>query len=413
MTPSEFAKEVKLRRRLVTLNALIERDAGSRANELRQQRDRARTDLSVFQSALYVSHPSLRTQRGEIKPLGLSGFSRLVPDDHTVLLEFAVTPRRTFVFAVLRERGTPRLMVRTVPVDADALTRQVARFRNQLAERNPEFRASSRSLYQLLLGPVEALLRGKSRIAIVPDGPLWDLPFDALQSSAGRYVAEDHAVFYAPSLTVLAAVVNAGRAAPESELLVLGNPLGDTPDAEREAAGLGKLYGESRSAVYTGGLATKDLLMKQANRYAIVHIAAHGTFDDSSPMYSHLVLSKPAAAGGDDGILEAWELMNLNLRARLVVLSGCDTARGRFGAGEGLMGMSWALFAAGAGATVAGQWKVESSSTSELMLQFHRGLIGGLGKAEALRQARLSLLHTEKYAHPFYWAGFVLIGDGF
>ena len=343
MTPSELAKELKLRRRLVTFNALIERDAGSRANELRQQRDRARADLSVFQSALYVSHPELQAQRGEIKPLGLSGFSKLVPDDHTVLLEFAVTPHRTFVFAVLRERGAPRLMVRTVPVDADALARQVAGFRNQLAERNPEFRVSSRSLYQSLFGPVASLLRGKSRIAIVPDGPLWDLPFDALQSGAGRYVAEDHAVFYAPSLTVLAAVTNAARSAPESELLVLGDPLSDTPDAGLEAAGLGKLYGESHSAIYTGSLATKDLLMKQANRYAIVHIAAHGTFDDSSPMYSHLVLSKPAAAGGDDGILEAWELMNLNLQARLVVLSGCDTARGRFGAGEGLMGISSGL----------------------------------------------------------------------
>jgi CHAT domain-containing protein len=104
--------------------------------------------------------------------------------------------------------------------------------------------------------------------------------------------------------------------------------------------------------------------------------------------------------------------MNLNLRARLVVLSGCDTARGRFGAGEGLIGMTWALFVGGASATLAGQWKVESSSTSDLMLEFYRGLNNGLGKAEALQRAQLSLLHTEKYAHPFYWAGFVLVGDG-
>jgi CHAT domain-containing protein len=243
---------------------------------------------------------------------------------------------------------------------------------------------------------------------------LWDLPFNALQSAAGRYLVEDHAIFYAPSLTVLAAMSSAKRAtAPGAELLVLGNPLSDTPDAEREAIGLGKLYGQLRSTIYTGNLATKDVLMKQANRYAMVHIAAHGTFDDASPMYSHLALGKPQADGRDDGILEAWELMDLNLRARLVALSGCDTARGRFGAGEGLIGMSWALFVGGAGATMAGQWKVESSSTSELMLQFHRGLIDGLGKAEALRRAKLSLLRTVRYAHPFYWAGFVLIGDGF
>ena len=414
MTPPELAQEVRLRRRLLTLNAQIEQDAGPHSNERRQERDRARTDLAVFQSTLYVSHPGLRTQRAEVEPLGLNGFSKLVPDDRTVLLEFAVTPHRTFVFAVLREGKTPRLLVGSVAMDASTLQRSVANFRSELAARDPGFVTQSRSLYRLLLGSLKASLAGKRSIAIVPDGPLWDLPFDALQSSAGRYVAEDHAVFYAPSLTVLAAMANVRRTADSSaNLLVLGNPAGDTPDAQREAVELGKLYGESRSKVYTGGLATEDVLMEQANRYAIVHIAAHGTFDDSSPMYSHLVLGKPKTESPDDGILEAWELMNLNLRARLVVLSGCDTARGRFGAGEGLMGMSWALFVGGAAATVAGQWKVESSSTSVLMLEFHRGLIQGLGKAEALRQAALSLLRTDKYAHPFYWAGFVLMGDGF
>jgi CHAT domain-containing protein len=414
MSSSELDDEVRLRRRLVTLNSQIEREAGSKADDLRQRRDQIRAQLAAFETALYASHPGLGPERGETPSVSLASFAKLVPDERTLLLEFAVTPQRTFVFAILRDGGTPRLLVRSVAMDAVALERQVESFRNQLADRNPAFTELSRVLYRSLCGPLETVLRGRDRIAIVPDGPLWGLPFHALQSAPGRYFAEDHAVFYAPSLSVLTEMSVARRAAASgAELLVLGNPLNDTPDAQREATGLGKLYGESRSTVYTGGLATEDVLMKQANRYAIVHIAAHGTFDDSSPMYSHLVLGKPQTDSPDDGILEAWELMNLNLRARLVVLSGCDTARGHFGAGEGMIGMSWALFVGGAAATVAGQWKVESSSTSALMLEFHRGLIQGLGKAEALRHAALTLLHTEKYSHPFYWAGFVLMGDGF
>jgi CHAT domain-containing protein/tetratricopeptide (TPR) repeat protein len=413
MTPPELAEEMRLTRRLVTLNAQIELAEGSRADDLRRRRDEMRIERTAFETRLYASHPGLREHRAEAPALGLAGFAKLVPDDRTMLLEFVVTPRRTFMFAIVREGGAPSLLVRSVPGDAAALRTKVEKFSSQLAARDPGFPVLSRELYRLLFGPLESALRGKTRIAIVPDGPLWGLPFQALQSGSGRYAAEDHAIFYAPSFSVLSAMMATQRSGEQdAKLLVLANPSGDTPEAEREAAGLGKLYGPSRSAIYTRDLATEDVLMQQARRYAIVHIAAHGTFDDSSPMYSHLVLSKSKTTSGNDGILEAWELMNLNLRARLVVLSGCDTARGRFGAGEGLIGMTWALFVGGASATLAGQWKVESSSTSDLMLEFYRGLNNGLGKAEALQRAQLSLLHTEKYAHPFYWAGFVLVGDG-
>jgi CHAT domain-containing protein len=122
--------------------------------------------------------------------------------------------------------------------------------------------------------------------------------------------------------------------------------------------------------------------------------------------------------------------MSLNLNADLVVLSACETARGRVGAGEGVIGLSWALFVAGCPSSVVSQWKVESASTTELMLEFHRNLAAGggrtegdslpdagrlaarLSKAESLRRAQLSLLHSKKYSHPFYWAPFVLMGDG-
>jgi CHAT domain-containing protein len=102
----------------------------------------------------------------------------------------------------------------------------------------------------------------------------------------------------------------------------------------------------------------------------------------------------------------------MDLQADLAVLSACETARGRYGAGEGMIGLSWALFVAGVPSTVVSQWKVESGSTRDLMLQFHRGLqTGKANKAEALRQASLSLLKQPATSHPFYWAGFVLVGN--
>jgi len=106
--------------------------------------------------------------------------------------------------------------------------------------------------------------------------------------------------------------------------------------------------------------------------------------------------------------------MQLNLRANLVVLSACQTARGRIGAGEGVIGISWAFFLAGVPTTVVSQWKVESASTAKLMINFHRHLkdANGASKAQALRQAALDLLKDKSYQHPFYWAGFVMIGNG-
>ncbi|HEY8132770.1 MAG TPA: CHAT domain-containing protein [Thermoanaerobaculia bacterium] len=115
-------------------------------------------------------------------------------------------------------------------------------------------------------------------------------------------------------------------------------------------------------------------------------------------------------------MLEAREIMRLDLAADLAVLSACETGRGRVGAGEGLIGVSWAFFVAGCPTTVVSQWKVSSASTTELMIEFHR-LLRTAGqenrtRAETLRRAALKVRANRAYRHPFYWAAFVLIGDG-
>jgi CHAT domain-containing protein len=136
-------------------------------------------------------------------------------------------------------------------------------------------------------------------------------------------------------------------------------------------------------------------------------------------MYSRVLLSQEAGNANEDGLLEAWEIMKLDLKADIVVLSACETARGRVAAGEGVIGLTWALFIAGTPTTVVSQWKVESASTTELMVEFHGNLRshfkpGGqqLGPALALREAALKLLKNRRYSHPFYWAGFVVVGVG-
>jgi CHAT domain-containing protein len=109
----------------------------------------------------------------------------------------------------------------------------------------------------------------------------------------------------------------------------------------------------------------------------------------------------------------------VDLKADLAVLSACETARGRSGAGEGMIGLSWAMFIAGAPSAVVSQWKVESAGARDLMINFHRQALtspaaakSNATKAEALRQAALKMMKNPETRHPFYWAGFVLAGDG-
>jgi CHAT domain-containing protein len=373
----------------------------------------------------------------------------LLSDPGTALLEFVVTDEAAYLFVTTKAKnaGSPQLTAYTLPVTAKDLAARVDGFRKQLATRDPDYGKSAYELYRLLLRPARAALAGKTRVVIVPDGPLWELPFQALQPTAGHHLLEDAAVSYAPSLTVLLEMLRRhGVIKSEAErLLAMGNPAFskqdadrliaqanlapndhalrdlpvDLPNARHEVVALSRLYGARQSAIYTGAAATEQAFKAEAGKYDVLHLATHGVFDNRNPMYSHLLLAGPGAGGDDDGLLEAWEVVNLNLKADLVLLSACETARGKASGGEGLIGMSWAFFVAGSPSLVASQWKVDSASTTELMVNFHRGLryhaglpVGSAPKARALQQAALQVMRSAKYRHPFYWAGFVLIGDG-
>ena len=181
------------------------------------------------------------------------------------------------------------------------------------------------------------------------------------------------------------------------------------PDAEKEILKIGAFYGKSQSNLFIGKKATEEIFKSQAANFRVLHFATHAIADNENPMYSFLVLSQGAGAK-DDGILEAWEIMQLNLKADLAVLSACETGRGRLGEGEGIIGLSWAFFVAGIPATIVSQWNVESQSTSDLMVEFHRRLRQDPSKAKALQTATISLLKNRRTTHPYFWAGFVLIG---
>src|SRR5262245_4980933 len=443
MTTDEQVQERRLRSELTRLNTQLSRATQSdrpdaeRIGEIKSRLEKARLDFEALQTSLYTTRPELRVQRGEAPIIKAEELTALLPDATSALLEYTVTDDKTYLFVITKAAVKAEVEVRiyTLPIKREEIAKQTEAFRRQLASRDLGFRASAIRLYELLLKPAEAQLRGKTNLVIAPDDKLWELPFQALLAEDNRFVLEKSAVSYAPSLTVLREMAKArGRGAENSRmgLLAFGNPalgketvaqaaltlrdekLDPLPEAEAEVKGLGRLYGAARSKIYVGAEAREDRAKNEAGEFQVLHFATHGVLNDASPMHSHLVLAQ--GDKNEDGLLEAWELMQMDLHADLAVLSACETARGRFGAGEGVIGLTWALFVAGVPSTVVSQWKVESASARELMLGFHRNLRAlsrePAPKAEALRQAALKLMKNPSTSHPFYWAGFVLVGDG-
>jgi CHAT domain-containing protein/tetratricopeptide (TPR) repeat protein len=454
LSPQERRTEEEQRLRLVALNSQITNEARrdkpdlSRLAELKARVEKGRLEYEALETSLYVAHPELKVHRGEASIIKPEELTALLRDPSSALLEYVVADDQTYLFAITKAAGRTEAEVHvyTIPIKRTELAKQTESFRAQLAGRNLGFRASARKLYDLLLKPAQELLLGKSKLVITPDDKLWELPFQALLNRNGRYVIESSSVSYVPSLTVLREIEaprdkhrpGLPRLKDETadySLLALGNPtigketieraaltmrdenFDPLPEAEKEVKALGQLYGSARSKVYIGADAREDRLKAEATQARVLHFATHGILNNASPMYSHLALAYGDT--NEDGLLEAWEVMQLDLKADLAVLSACETARGRFGAGEGMIGLSWAMFIAGVPTTVVSQWKVESASTRDLMIGFHRQALTSPAarkskttKAEALRQAALKLMKNPATSHPFYWAGFVLVGDG-
>jgi CHAT domain-containing protein len=431
LRPDERDRQRRLREALARAGAEAQRERQSarpdpgRLAAAEERLEDARRENEAFRAAAFVAHPEMRARSGQASPWTLEG-TRALLDARTLIASYAVADEKVYLFTLSRAGGL-RLHVLPIPRrDLEARTRE---FRQALAARDLGVRTLARGLCDSLLGPARTELRRHSRLLIAPDGPLWELPFQALECSPGRYLLEERAVAYAPSLRALREMSRrmAPRTAPGS-LLALGNPALDEvrrrqvaalhrdaallplPEAEEEVLSVGRLY--AKSAVYLGPEAREARFKADAGRYRLLHFAAHGILDDASPLYSHLVLAHPRPGEKDDGLLEAWEILELDLDADLAVLSACETGRGRVSRGEGLVGLSWAFSVAGCPTTVVSQWKVDSRSTSQLMREFHRRLAAGRAKADALRGAALAVKADPRHGHPFYWAGFIVVGLG-
>jgi CHAT domain-containing protein/Tfp pilus assembly protein PilF len=376
------------------------------------------------------------------QPYTLDRIREKVVDDETALLEYLLDEEHSLVYLV----GRKELVIERLP-SWSRIKEEVTAFFD--AVKSPQgdrsatatLQAISQNLYQDLVAPVAARLSRYRNLIIAADGLLHYLPFEALGSagqSGFRYLIEDHVVSYAPSATVLGELLrrNRNRTQPEA-LLALGDPdfgqkEGMAPLPVAVSAAVRGLYdtqfnldrlpftGEEvqaiagyfrRREVRVRRAASEDFVKHAAlENYRVIHFATHGLLDERDPKASCIVLSLPGE-GLEDGFLQVREIYGLKLDADLVVLSACNTGRGRLVNGEGVLGLHRAFFYAGARAVLGSLWSVNDRASADFMNLFYYHLQKGEGKAEALRAAKLKFIKSSTHVHPYYWAAFILQGE--
>lgn len=364
-------------------------------------------------------------------------------DQKTALVSYIITDSAKFILI----GNASKLIMKPIPPKTD-IEKWVRGFVNQIKFQVPGFESIANRLTDILWTPVESALAELGpieKIIIMADGALNYLPFEAL--GKGQYLIEKYAIYYQlsgalianempsqltakPSFIALAPVFEdketnflnkscerfvqlSIKADTTSRAFSLsGEYINPLPETETEVETINQIYIDKGffSKSFTKEAAHEALIKKgELANYDFIHFATHGFVNSQYPELSGLLLTQDSSST-EDGILYTGEILGLTLKAELVTLSACETALGKKIEGEGVRGLTTAFLFAGARSVISSLWKVADESTSLLMIDFYNQLHSGKDKVSALRAAKQSLLKSEKYNHPFYWAPFIQIG---
>lgn len=430
----------------------LEADKPRRAEEWNQM-------LSELEAARYsLLDQQLRvikkdTSSAQSRPLAASlpEILEKLKQQNLGLLFYHISPDTSFVLAV----NGDNVKLAYLPVKPSTLRTAIDSLMTPLHQVNQDsiqyipFRAKlAHQLYLWLVKPAEEKMALPSRLLVVPDLEMANLPFEMLLTEAptaanyfpsnvpayaDHFLLHRYTFVYSPSASLL--FERAESVAQNSEIVVFANPFQSMPPNHNKSA-LRSLTGwrfdplphaeveaqriktvEPQTQVRRREQAAKETFLKEAPQYRIIHLATHAFVDTTFDAFSGLVL----AAGKDstaDGMLMGYEISDLKLSCDLIALSACETGRGQVVAGEGVLGLPRLFLGAGAKTVLMTFWKVDDKFTSELMPAFYEYLLGKkLPKADALNQAKQVMLGQKTkhgqayYQHPFYWASFVLFGD--
>jgi CHAT domain-containing protein len=430
----------------------------AREDDLKRQLREAEDKAEALETQLQAEFPRYARLTAE-RPLSVAEVQALLRPGEALM---AILPGVQATFVAVIQRGVVNTY--RARIGRAALEDEVKALRASL-DLTAGHRAydldRARHLYALLFGPVDGWLSGMQHLLVVPAGPLLSFPFGALVTNGAPpdadldtigYLGNSVAISVLPSVAALRDLrAVAGRSTAPQPFIGFADPaFGGDSRSRRSVAdaanlcrqgepidpavlrGLPRLresadevtriaaaLGAGADAVVTGAAATERRVREtDLARYRVVAFATHGLLPGELRCQAEPALAlspPPTPTKGEDGLLDASEVATLKLDADWVVLSACNTAGpdGTLG-GESLSGLTRAFFYAGARALLVSHWAVASGPTVDLTTGMFAAQAKDptIGKAEALRRAQAAVRLKPQTAHPFFWAPFVLVGDG-
>lgn len=367
-------------------------------------------------------------------------------NSNSVLIEYVIARRIIYIFAISKNDFAmwkqPHKM--RLPRKIRAFRKGLTNFdfiQNSPKEADKLYTRHAFHLYKILLQKIVERFgkkQGIEQLIIVPDGVLGYVPFELLLTQKPDldkinyktlpYLIKDYRISYAYSAMLGIAQKQEGKNKKSKSLKSFGGfaPSYDNTEndsiasfrkgylpllgAKREVNSIAKLL---KGDAWSNGEATEQQFKNIATDYRIVHLSMHGLLDDDNPLYSKLVFTKDTSKM-EDNFLTVAELYNLELNAQLAVLSACNSGIGSLKRGEGVMSLSRAFAYAGTPSVVMSLWTVPDETTADLMIDFYGHLDKNVSIDAALRNAKLNYLKKIEdplYAHPYFWGGFVGIGE--
>jgi CHAT domain-containing protein len=342
----------------------------------------------------------------------------LAPNE--ALLEYLSTPERLLLFIATRDQ----LRWKEIPAGSIELSERVRLAREKISARSNEADGALRALYDQLIEPAKSsgLLAGVQTLVIVPHAALVYLPFDVLRApptnGRSRFLVQDYAITTLTSASALPMLRERPDATTDQRASVFAPLPNSLPSTRAEADAVGHALAGSR--VIVGNGASEPALREALLRSRIVHIASHGVLNPDSPMFSNIETAAPSSSSArhpdNDGRLDTYEVLSMNVRSWLVFLSGCETALGyswsnAFNHREDHATLAQAFLLSGARNVVATLWPIDDRGAAEFAREFYRALPTS-SPSLALALAQRKFIESSQYAAPYYWAGYVLSGSG-
>jgi tetratricopeptide (TPR) repeat protein len=443
MTDAEKEEERGLSVELVSLHAQLTRERGlpkpdtARIAKLDEAIKTVEEQRAAQQSRLFAHLSELRIWRGLMEPAARADVRAILETREDALVEFVVDEEDVLVVSVRLGEAGPEFGASAHPIKRHMLAEAIAKLMTIEHLRGADgWRKVSNATLAAIVGPLAKVAQDAKRLLVIPHEILWRVPFEALPAGSG-FVGSGRSVSYAPSVTALIRAPAAAEAATgdAARLLLAGAPdlapamrdrvarvapswsIRLVESADQEMKSIAEAVTPANVTALRGPEASESALRELLPEAHTIHLAAPFRISGASPLFSPLLLADdkppPPAEGASepqrDGSLEAREIMNLPLRARVAVLSDGSAMSMRDAADDTVL-IYWAWRAAGVPYLVMSRWPADASVSDRFLSEFHRALDAGEPPASAFRGAQELLRRSDSTLAPHHWAGWVLIG---